>query len=143
MIKESEDSFSSENIFNLIDIKVNLLLNFNNNAIKSYSFKLSDDTTVSAVIASTIESFNNEEYEIEIDKKMIKVQLANEINGYMLKKSKKNNMPKDDYPPYYYENILSNCDTKNFSLVINNKNCVMFHRIKKQSGKCKNKCIVF
>ena len=143
MIKESEDSSSSENIFNLIDIKVNLLLNFNNNAIKSYSFKLSDDTTVSAVIASAIESFNNEEYEIEIDKKMIKVELANEINGYMLKKSKKNNMPKDDYPPYYYENILSNCDTKNFSLVINNKNCVMFHRIKKQNGKCKNKCIVF
>ena len=143
MIKESEDSSSSENIFNLIDIKVNLLLNFNNNAIKSYSFKLSDDTTVSAVIASTIESFNNEEYEIEIDKKMIKVELANEINGYMLKKSKKNNMPKDDYPPYYYENILGNCDTKNFSLVRNNENCVMFHRIKKQSGKCKNKCIVF
>ena len=143
MIKESEDSSSSENIFNLIDIKVNLLLEFNNNEIKTYLFKLSDDTTVNAVISSTIESFNNEEYEIEIDKKMFKVELSNEINGYMLKKSKKNNMPKEDYPPFYKENSLRNCGTNNFSFVINNKDCVIFHRIKKQSGKCNHKCIVF
>ena len=122
---------------------MNLLIDFNNNDIKTYSFKLSDDTTVSTVISSTIESFNNEEYEIELDNNLVKVELTNDITGYMLKKSKKNNMPKDDYPPFYSGNSLRKCETQNFSLVINNKECVMFHRIKKQSGKCKNKCIVF
>lgn len=142
-IKERENSYNQNNIYNIIPIKVHLLLDFDNNTIKTYEFDFSEDTPVSHVILSTIENFNNDDYQVKVKKEMFKVELNNNYEYYMLKQSKKNNMPKIDYPPFNYESQLKNCTTNNFSLLINNKNCLIFHKSKHQSGRCSNKCFIF
>lgn len=120
-----------------------MLLDFDNNTIKTYEFFFSEDTPVSQVILSTIENFNNDDYQINVKKKMLNVELKNDYEYYMLKQSKKNNMPKIDYPPFSYESKLKDCTTNNFSLLLNNKNCLILRKSKDQNGKCSNKCLIF
>ena len=56
-----------------------------------YEFDFSEDTPVSHVILSTIENFNNDDYQVKVKKEMFKVELNNNFEYDMLKQSKKNN----------------------------------------------------
>ena len=60
----------------------------------SYTYQFTDDTPISQVISSVIESFNQEDYEMRVDKKSFRVEFKDDIDYYMLKENKKNNRPK-------------------------------------------------
>lgn len=66
-IEEQNDEPSS--LYNLIEVNVHILLDFDNNEILSYTYQFTDDTPISQVISSVIESFNQEDYEMRVDKK--------------------------------------------------------------------------
>ena len=140
-IEEQNDEPGS--LFALIEVKVNVLLDFDNNEILSYTYQFTDDTPISQVISSAIESFNQEDYEMIVDKKSFRVEFKDDIDYYMLKESKKNNRPKDDYPPYSKDSLIRDINKRNFSLIVKDKNGILFLKYKSQGGNCHSKCIIF
>lgn len=77
------------------------------------------------------------------EKNTFRVEFKDDIEYYMLKASKKNNRPKEDYPPYSNESLIKNINKRNFSLIVKDKNVILFQKCKCQGGKCNSKCIIF
>ena len=78
------------------------------------------------------------------NKNEYKVQLNNDSNLYYIKPSKKNKLPKDDYPPFVNELPIKDCiyNNKNiFSLIIKD-NTKSINLIKNKKT-CGEGCLLF
>lgn len=128
----------------LINVQVNLLLDFDGNKIQTYDIELQDTSSLNELITQVIEMFNNDEYTITLNKNEYKVQLNNDSNLYYIKPSKKNKFPKDDYPPFVNELPIKDCiyNNKNiFSLIIKD-NTKSINLIKNKKT-CGEGCLLF
>ena len=100
--------------------------------------------TIKDVIKNTIQIFNENNYEIIKNDKTFVYYLNEESDKYLLKPSKKNKLPKDDYPPFNNDTNIENCDKTRFYLFYDEKDLECKEKIskdKKDDSSCN--CLIF
>lgn len=100
--------------------------------------------TIKDAIKNTIQIFNENNYEIIKNDKTYVYYLNEESDKYLLKPSKKNKLPKDDYPPFNNEANIECCDKTNFYLIYNEKDLECNEKIikdNKSDSSCS--CLLF
>ena len=109
-------------------------------------FSISTKSTIRELIARSIEYFNKERFEFvdENNKPMFILHFVSSPDDYELKPSKKNGRPKLDYPPFYYQSVLCETQTENFSLLFKAENLQLNPPTsRRRTGACRGiDCIV-
>lgn len=97
------------------------------------------------LISKAIAAFNENSF-IFVDNKdspLFKLSLKEIPSEYYIKPSKKNGKPKDDYPPYCNDSILSNTKRNNFSMIFKDDNLILSNTHQKMMKMCLTLDVLF
>ena len=89
--------------------------------------------TIKDVIKRTIQLFNDNNYEEIKNNKVYVYSLNEDSDKYLLKPSKKNKLPKDDYPPFDNQANIECCDKTNFYLIYDENDLDCKEKIEKNN----------
>ena len=141
---KDDDEDNNNNIqqeIKILDIQVNFKIN---DKIETIDFKMKGNNTIKDIIKKTIQQFNESDYEEIKNNKEYVYSFNEDSDKYLLKPSKKNKMPKDDYPPFNNDTNIENCDKTRFYLFYNEKDLECKEKIskdKKDDSSCN--CVIF
>lgn len=107
---------------------------------------LSERAMMIELISKAIAAFNENSF-IFVDNKdspLFKLSLKEIPSEYSIKPSKKNGKPKDDYPPYCNDSILSNTKRNNFSMIFKDDNLILSNTHQKIMKMCPDfRCVIY
>lgn len=128
-------------------VTVNFLIIINNiERLFQVNILLSETSLMIELISKAISAFNENSF-IFVDNKdtpLFKLSLKEIPSEYSLKPSKKNGKPKDDYPPYCNDSILSNAKRNTFSILFKDDNLILSTTHQRKVNMCPEiGCVIY
>lgn len=126
-----EDAYSNKIIICENTYTINILLDINeDNKIYSFEVDIEEAKTIEEFIEKIIDTFNEINYTINKNGLKFVIHLSTNYSKYMIKKSKKKNkMPKEDFPPFSINSKIKDMGTRNVSLLLKDKDCIVYKNI--------------